>query len=258
MSTSCFPGFDVLVLTLSNCLLKGYVLIQRAAVTFYVPGHASLGATAGIYQAQGACPAKKAMWKPWVTGTSNNWKPPSWKHSQRERLLTNGIVCKALCKSVYEGGWAAGVLFTRLQWSLNTWKLASLNWAGQTDLWKVTHTHSRRNHFRYSHTTELYTEYNHSGKGPETTADLHSLLTSQKQSQTQNKATGWRLTVKRLFSRSRKICDLKFYTNCSETHGLQKLNSTFKKETCLALMLNWDLLWFLMLLIMWNLLKNIV
>lgn len=90
-------------------------------------------------------------------------------------------------------------------------------------------THTRRNHFSYLHTTELYTEHNHSGKGPETTADLHSLLTSQQQSQTQNKATGWRLTVKRLFSRSRKIFDLKFYINCSETHRLQKLNHTFRR-----------------------------
>lgn len=105
-----------------------------------MPEYASLGDTTQIYQAWGACPIKR---KPWVTGTANNWKPLSWKHSQSERLLTNRIVCKALCKSMYEGGWVAGVLFTRLQWSLNTWNLASLNWAGQTDLWKVTHTHTK-------------------------------------------------------------------------------------------------------------------
>lgn len=35
--------------------------------------------------------------------------------------------------------------------------------------------------------------------------------------------------MKRLFSRSRKIFDLKLYTNCSETHRLQKLNCIFRK-----------------------------
>lgn len=121
------------------------------------------------------------MWKPGVTGTGKNWKPLSWKHSQTEGLLTNRIVCKALCKSMYAGGWAAGVLFTRLQWSLSIWKSASLSWAGQTDLWKVTH-------ILEGIISATHTPLSSTPSTVLTTADLHSLLTSQQQSPTQ-KAT---------------------------------------------------------------------
>lgn len=81
------------------------------------------------------------MWKPWVTGTGNYRKPLNWKQpnggTPDKQDCPQGL--SALCRSMYAGGWAAGVLFTRFQWSLSIWKSASLSWAGQTDLWKVTH-----------------------------------------------------------------------------------------------------------------------
>lgn len=200
------------------------------------------------------------MWKPWVPGTGNNWKPLSWKHSQMEELLTNRIVCKALCKSMYAGGWAAGVLFTRLQWSLSTWKSASLSWAGQTDLWKVTH-------ILEGITSATHTLLSSTPSTVLTTADLHSLhspdycrpsllahftaaVTNKKQSNRMeiNSEKGflhkqedfWRVTLCKLFRNSQA----------------GKAKQYFQKRKVSGVMLNWNILQLLMSPAMQNLLKN--
>lgn len=150
---------------------------------------------------------------------------------------------------MYAGGWAAGVLFTRLQWSLSIWKSASLSWAGQTDLWKVTH-------ILEGIISATHTPLSSTPSTVLTTADLHSLLTSQQQSPTR-KATEWRLTGKRFFFTSRKISDVIFYKLFRKSQ-VGKAKQYFQKRKVSGVRLNWNTLWFLMLPAMWNLLKNTV